>query len=91
MNKFIFHYLFQGLETNIVDNTDWGKIEPEQKVEFKKILESFARDMNDTIESLVTGVKFAELTSRCKDFILKDNTKEYFISEQESVQIGKEI
>ncbi len=30
MNKVIFHYLFQGLETNIVDNTDWGKIEPEQ-------------------------------------------------------------
>ena len=91
MNKVIYHYLYQALETNVVDNTDWGKIEVEQKWEFKKILETFARDMNDTVESLITGVKFAELTVKCKDFILKDNTKDYFISEQDSVQISKEI
>lgn len=70
MTKVIHNYLFQGVDN--FSNDEWGEIEPEQKQEFKKILEQFAKDMNDTVESLIKGVKFSEIPQYVKDFIIKD-------------------
>ena len=57
MNKVIYNYLAPTLET-----VDWGNnINEDQKKEFKKVMGSFAKDINDTVDSLVSGVKFQEL------------------------------
>src|SRR5690606_30507666 len=46
MNKIIYNYLYQHAE-----EAEWGDyIEPDQKQEFKKMLEVFAKDLNDTVE-----------------------------------------
>ena len=67
MNKVIYNYLYQTVDS--IDTNEWGKIEPEQKKEFRKVLESFAKDINDTVDSLVKGVKFQELPQNVRDFI----------------------
>jgi dynein heavy chain len=86
MNKIIYNYVYQQ-----IDDTEWGEnIELEQKGEFKKMLESFAKDLNDTVESLIKGVKYAEVPQECKDFILKDNSKEY-IPEENSKNLIKKL
>ena len=86
MNKVIFNYLYQNVE--LIDNNEWGKIEPEQKKEFKKVLESFAKDINDTVESLVKGVKFQELPKDVSDFIENDK-KDYYRDEEKQQLIVK--
>ena len=86
MNKVIYNYIYQNIEN--VDNHEWGKIEPEQKKEFKKVLESFSKDMNDTVDSLVKGVKFQELPPEVRDYIQQDK-KDYIRDEEKQQYISK--
>ena len=73
MNKVIYNYLFQGIDQ--VDAKEWDKIKDGQKEEFKKVLENFAKDINDTIESFVKGVKFMELPNNVKEYIQQDKIR----------------
>ena len=66
MNKVIYNYLFQNIDSV---TSEWDKIKPEQKAEFKKVLENFANDINDTVESLVKGVNFKELPANVREYI----------------------
>ena len=86
MNKVIFNYLFQGIDQ--VQPGEWDKIKKEQKEEFKKVLENFAKDINDTIESFVKGVKFTELPANVKDYIQQDK-KDYIRDEEKQVLVSK--
>ena len=86
MNKVIYNYLFQGIEQ--VPNNEWDKIKDGQKEEFKKVLENFAKDINDTIESFVKGVKFMELPNNVKEYIQQDK-KDYIRDEEKQVLVSK--
>jgi dynein heavy chain len=88
MTKVIHNYLYQGIEN--FGGEEWGEIEPEQKQEFKKILEQFAKDMNDTVESLIKGVKFVEIPQHIKDSIAKDNNRD-FMSNEDSNAVHTKI
>jgi len=89
MNKTIYNYLYTNLE--ILNPDEWGEIEPDHRAEFKKVMEVFAKDMNDTVESLIKGVKFMELPQKCKEFILKDSNNREFMTESETQAIQKDI
>jgi dynein heavy chain len=54
----------------------------------KKILETFATDINDTIESLVRGVNFRELPANVKEYIQQDK-KDYIRDEEKQVLVSK--
>ena len=86
MSKVVYNYLNQTFET--IDNNEWGKIEAEQKKEFKKVLESFAKDINDTVESLVKGVKFQPLPANVNEFITQDK-KDYYRDEDKQALVLK--
>ena len=84
MNKVIYNYLSPALET-----VDWGNnINEDQKKEFKKVMGSFAKDINDTVDSLVSGVKFQELPDNVREFIHKDK-KDFTTEEERQVLTGK--
>ena len=84
MNKVIYNYLSPALET-----VDWGNnINEDQKKEFKKVMGSFAKDINDTVDSLVSGVKFQELPDNVREFIQKDK-KDFTTEEERQVLTGK--
>ena len=86
MNKVIYNYLYQTIDT--VQPQEWDKIQDAQKVEFKKVLENFANDINDTVESLVKGVKFKELPANVREYIQQDK-KDYIRDEEKQVLIAK--
>ena len=83
MTKVIHNYLYQGIDN--FSNDEWGEIEPEQKQDFRKILEQFAKDMNDTVESLIKGVKFSEIPQNIKDSILKENNRDFISNEDSNI------
>jgi len=87
MTKVIHNYLYQGIDN--FSNEEWGEIEPEQRQEFKKILEQFAKDMNDTVDSLIKGVKFPEIPQNIKETIL--NSSRDFVSNEDSNMIHTKI
>ena len=89
INKTIYNYLWNNLD--YLHQDEWGDIEPDQKAEFRKVMEVFAKDMNDTVDSLIKGVKFAELPAKCREYILKDNSNREFMTETETQNIQKEI
>ena len=86
MNKVIYNYLFQSIES--ISPNDWDKIKPEQQAEFKKVLENFANDINDTVESLVKGVNFKELPANVREYIQQDK-KDYIRDEEKQVLVSK--
>ena len=86
MNKVIYNYLFQSIDS--VSNNEWDKIKPEQKAEFRKVLENFANDINDTVESLVKGVNFKELPANVREYIQQDK-KDYIRDEEKQVLVSK--
>jgi dynein heavy chain len=86
MNKVIYNYLFQTIDS--VTPNEWDKIKDEQKVEFRKVLENFANDINDTVESLVKGVSFKELPANVKEYIQQDK-KDYIRDEEKQVLVSK--
>ena len=86
MNKVIYNYLYQSIDQ--VQGNEWDKIKNDQKEEFKKVLENFAKDINDTIESFVKGVKFTELPTTVKDYIQQDK-KDYIRDEEKQVLVSK--
>ncbi|MCQ2816423.1 MAG: hypothetical protein MJ252_04065, partial [archaeon] len=81
MNKVIYNYLFKTLD----GYDDWGKgTEEQQKKDFKKVLEAFANEINDTVDSLINGVTFQPLSKETMDFIgldkkdmIAEDSKEY--------------
>jgi len=89
MNKTIYNYLYNNLE--FLNPDEWGEIEPDHRTEIKKVMEVFAKDMNDTVDSLIKGVKFQELSQKCREYILKDNNNREFMTESESQSLQKDI
>lgn len=80
MNKLIFNYLSQSIDK--FENSDWGKIEADQKKEFRKVLVLFAKDLNDTVDSIIRGVTFEELPKDVREYIKLDKKENYCRDDQ---------
>ena len=87
MNKIVFNYLHENIGN--LDEQEWGDIEDEHKKEFLKALENFAKDMNETVNSLVNGVNFEPLPQHIKDYIQKENKGEFSSDPNEQDKNGE--
>lgn len=86
MARVINNYLSQSI--NQIEKGDWGEMENEQIVEFKKILKSFSKDINETVESYIKGVNFIKVPEEIKHYI---NNKQEYMSDESTQDIQSKI
>ena len=86
MAKVINNYLANSI--NQIDRADWGDMENEQIDEFKKVLKSFAKDINETVESYIKGVNFAKVPEEIKHYI---NNKQEYMSDESTQETQTKI
>lgn len=87
MSKVIHTFLSSNID--MLGKEDWGQMENDQIVEFKKVLKGFSKDLNETVESYIKGVKFAKVPDDVKQYINKE--QDMFSSEEAVSEIQAKI
>ena len=88
MSKVISTYLSSYIDT--LEKKDWEKMDEEQTHDFKKILKSFAKEINEIVESYIKGINFMKVPEEIKETLLNKKNN-MFVSDESNQETQLKI